>query len=135
MAIIYQHGQDKRQIRLSEGRKGVCKFGLAVFAMMPTAGQVMCMSLFMCRLECRNLLRPEEGVKTGSTHVCEPPDIGAGSRNGSELLNQLSKLHCCSWFAYRCLGSSRMGPDAQDTLRQWLGRHVLIYDGKEGRQE
>lgn len=25
-----------------------------------------------------------------------------------------------------------MGPDAQDTLRQWLERHVLIYDGKEG---
>lgn len=25
-----------------------------------------------------------------------------------------------------------MEPDAQDTLRQWLERHVLIYDGKEG---
>lgn len=37
----------------------------------------------VCRLECKNPLRPEEGVKTGSTHVCEPPDIGAGSRNGS----------------------------------------------------
>lgn len=25
-----------------------------------------------------------------------------------------------------------MGPDAQDTLRPWLERYVLIYDGKEG---
>lgn len=43
----------------------------------------LCICLSVCRLECRNPLRPEEGVKPGSTHVCETPDIGAGSRNGS----------------------------------------------------